>query len=167
MPSCTFLPSSTYLAGVIHRKRLNCGVNHCAMSREAYWPSRDPIGTRVSLVVTTRTGTFPRWFKIVGIVGKMKSGALDEPFIPRIYTPMLQLGAKRLVVLVRTASSPDMLAESLRSEIQAVDPTLPVFDVRTMGTIVSDSLAPRRFAMRVLGFFAATATLLATIGISE
>jgi putative ABC transport system permease protein len=49
--------------------------------------------------------------------------------------------------------------------VQSVYPNLPVFGVRTMDSIVSDSLAARRFAMLVLEFFAVTALLLAAIGI--
>jgi putative ABC transport system permease protein len=68
-------------------------------------------------------------------------------------------------VYIRTTSSPEALEEPVRREIQAVDPDLPVFGVRALRSIISDSLAPRRFAMQILGFFAATAMLLAAIGI--
>ncbi len=70
-----------------------------------------------------------------------------------------------MTVYIRTAASPEVLEEPIRREIQAVDPDLPVFGVRSLRSIISDSLAPRRFAMQMLGFFAATAMLLAAIGI--
>ena len=53
----------------------------------------------------------------------------------------------------------------MRREVQAVDPSIPVFGVRALDSIVADSLASRRFTMQVLGVFAATALLLAALGI--
>jgi ABC-type antimicrobial peptide transport system permease subunit len=104
-------------------------------------------------------------FTVVGIVGKMKTGSLEEPFSPHIYASIWQSGVKIMSIFVRTASSADMLAEPLRREVQAIDPALPVFNVRTMESVVSDSLAARRFAMTLLGFFAGIAMILASIGI--
>src|ERR1700674_5980851 len=68
-------------------------------------------------------------------------------------------------VYIRTAASPEVREEPVRREIQAVNPDLPVFGVRAFRSIISDSLASRRFAMEILGFFAATAMLPAAIGI--
>ncbi len=55
--------------------------------------------------------------------------------------------------------------EPIRRAVQEVNPDLPVFGVRSVRSVISDSLASRRFAMQVLVFFAATAMLLAAIGI--
>ena len=70
-----------------------------------------------------------------------------------------------MTVYIRTAASPEALEDPVRRAVQAVDPDLPVFGVRALRGIISDSLASRRFAMQILGFFAATAMLLAAIGI--
>jgi putative ABC transport system permease protein len=70
-----------------------------------------------------------------------------------------------MTVYIRTTATPEQLEEAIRREIQAVNPDLPVFGVRSLRSVISDSLAPRRFAMQVLAFFAATALLLAAIGI--
>jgi putative ABC transport system permease protein len=70
-----------------------------------------------------------------------------------------------MTVYARTTASSQTFEDALRREVQSVDPNLPVFGVRTMESLVTDSLASRRFAMVVLGFFACTAMLLAAIGI--
>ena len=54
---------------------------------------------------------------------------------------------------------------AIREAVHAVDPNVPVYDVRPMETLLADSLAPRRFAVRILGFFAAAALLLASLGL--
>jgi predicted permease len=132
-----------------------------------YWPNEDPVGKGFHFA--NAGATFQpqarKPLKIVGVAGKMKSGSLDEPFSPHIYQAVFQSGVKILTIFVRTSASADALAEPLRREVQAVDPTLPVFGVRTLQSVVTDSLAARRFAMLLLAFFAATAMILASIGI--
>ena len=131
---------------------------------ERFWPNQDPIGKRIQRVAPGAPNP-PPLSTIVGIVGRMKSEGLDAPYLPHIYLPALQNVGFAMSVYIRTAASPEALEELVRREVQSVDPSLPVFGVRTMDSIVSDSLASRRFAMLVLGFFAVTAMLLAAIGI--
>lgn len=65
----------------------------------------------------------------------------------------------------RTTNSPAGLTESLRREVQKVDPDLPVFGVRTLEEVLARSLAQRRFQLQMIGAFAAVALLLAAIGV--
>jgi putative ABC transport system permease protein len=73
--------------------------------------------------------------------------------------------ALSMTIYVRTAASAESLQNTIRAAVQSVDPNLPVFGVRTMEDVVSDSLASRRFALKLMALFAATALLLAAIGI--
>src|SRR5437763_6326914 len=57
------------------------------------------------------------------------------------------------------------LGDSVRQEVQSLDPSIPVFGVRTMDAVMKDYLAQRRFALELLGIFAGVALLLASIGI--
>jgi ABC-type antimicrobial peptide transport system permease subunit len=68
-------------------------------------------------------------------------------------------------VTVRTSFSAASLEPQIRHEIQAVDPDLPVFNVRTMNEVIDGSLASRRFSAELVGVFAAVALLLASVGI--
>jgi len=130
---------------------------------DQFWPNQDPVGKRIQLVFP---GAPPLpWAVIVGVVARTKNEGLDAPYRPHILYPALQNVQFAMTVYVRTKASPDAMEGAIRSEVQAVDPDLPVFGVRSMDSIVADSLAPRRFAMMVLGFFAFTALLLAAIGI--
>jgi putative ABC transport system permease protein len=131
---------------------------------ERFWPNQDPIGKRIQIAFSGGANQPPPT-TIVGVVGRMKIEGLDAPYKPHIFLPALQNVGFAMTVYIRTAASPESLAELVRREVQSVDPNLPVFGVRTMDSIVSDSLASRRFAMLVLGFFALTALLLAAIGI--
>ena len=70
-----------------------------------------------------------------------------------------------LSVTVRTSLSATSLEPQIRREIQAVDPNLPVFNVRTMNEVIDGSLASRRFSAELVGVFAVVALLLASLGI--
>jgi putative ABC transport system permease protein len=68
-------------------------------------------------------------------------------------------------LFISGAAAPGALSEAIRREIQAVDPTIPVFGIQTMDEVVARSLAARRFALEILGIFAIVAFLLACVGI--
>jgi putative ABC transport system permease protein len=101
----------------------------------------------------------------VGILGRSKSEGLDAPYSAHIVFPSYQHITLSMTIYVRTAASAESLQDTIRSAVQSVDPNLPVFGVRTMDDMVSDSLASRRFALQMMALFAGTAMLLAAIGI--
>jgi ABC-type antimicrobial peptide transport system permease subunit len=68
-------------------------------------------------------------------------------------------------VAVRTSFSGPSLEPLIRREIQAVDPNLPIFNIRTMNEVIDGSLAARRLAAELVGVFAVVALLLASVGI--
>jgi predicted permease len=134
---------------------------------ERYWRNQDPIGKRILQDIQNIPGvlTAPQWTTIVGILGRTKSEGLDAPYTAHIFFPSYQNVAFSMTIYVRTAPNAESLQEPVRSAVQSVDPNLPVFGVRTMDDIVSDSLASRRFILQLMALFAATALLLAAIGI--
>src|SRR5205807_7705819 len=77
----------------------------------------------------------------------------------------LPFRARELTVLVGIRSAIATLGSGLRREIQAVDPNLPVFNVRTMNEVIGRSLESRRFSATLVGSFALVALLLASVGI--
>ncbi len=133
-----------------------------------YWSDRDPIGRRLSFA---RADTNPPWRAVVGVIKDIKSDGLDQSGDPHIYSPIYQApvyqapGIRNLSVAVRTSLSATSLEPLIRREIQAVDPNLPVFNVRTMNEVIDGSLASRRFSAELVGVFAALALLLASVGI--
>jgi putative ABC transport system permease protein len=121
-----------------------------------FWPDRDPIGANIGW------GTQGPWARVVGIVGTVHSKDLVEEPLGTIYFPYA-FGSSALVV--RTTNDPHNLAETIREQVQAVDANQPVYDVKTMDERLARSLEARRFAVTLLGVFAALALLLAAIGL--
>jgi predicted permease len=128
---------------------------------ERFWPNSDPVGKQIRLQV----GIKQPWRRIVGVVGRSRSDGLDAPYTPHIFLPARQLPINAMTVYIQTEATPEALESVIRHEIQAVDPDLPVFGVRSLRSSIAASLAARRFAMQLLGFFAGTALLLAALGI--
>lgn len=128
---------------------------------ERYWPHEDPVGKRVLV----QFGIKPALRRIIGVVGRIRSDGLDAPYAPHLFLPERQIAVNGITVYIRTEASPEALEGPITRAVQAVDPNLPVYGVRSVRSIISDSLASRRFALQILGFFGATAMLLAAIGI--
>ena len=131
---------------------------------QTLWPGADPLGKRF------RTGGFDAgpdvpWITIVGVVSTIKQDALDADSRMAIYSPQTQLTPRGITVVLRTTGDPAALAPVVRREIAAIDPNLPVYNVRTMIERVDESLARRRFAMLLLTIFAVLAAGLAAVGI--
>ncbi len=111
----------------------------------------------------------------MGVIKDIKSDGLDQFGDPHIYTPIYQfpeiqgvdffIGAGPLSVTVRTSLSATSLEPQIRREIKAIDPGLPVFNVRAMNEVIDSSLASRRFSAQLVGVFAVVALLLASVGI--
>jgi putative ABC transport system permease protein len=127
-----------------------------------YWPNESPIGRRVKSGPIQSTNP---WLNIIGVVGDVKTDSLELQEAPHIYLSDFQAPAYNSVIYLRTAGDPGTLGDAIRREIEAVDPNVPVYAVRTMEDVIARSMAERRFALQILGFFAGVALLLAAIGI--
>jgi ABC-type antimicrobial peptide transport system permease subunit len=105
------------------------------------------------------------WQIVAGVVGRVKQDSLDSD--PRIafYVPQTQVPVRATTVVLRSGGDPAALAAAAKGALASLDPDLPVYNVRTMAERVNESLARRRFAMTLLGLFAALALALAVVGI--
>ena len=126
---------------------------------KAVWPGIDPIGQKFD--VDTSSGF--DGFQVVGIVGDTRSVSLFKAPTPMVY----QLHENGLTgsLLLRTRLPATAVAPELRRAIWKIDPSVAVPDIRSMGQIVSASLAPQRFETLLTSLFAAAAFLLACLGI--
>ena len=133
-----------------------------ALARK-YFPNEDAVGKRITLDNPRRD---PKWITIVGIVNDIRHRGLDIDPQPEYYLPHAQIPARSMVFVVRSAQDPALaLRAAVRREIQSIDPDEPIANIRTFDAVVSDSVAPRRLAVVLLGVFAGIALLLAAVGV--
>ena len=133
-----------------------------------WWPNQDPRGKRVRLRLDSRevsSSAQPPWTTIVGVIADARTESLADAAIPQIYRSVYQHPAKDLAIILRGAIDPSAIFVQARAQIQSVDPELPVFQAETLNEVLSTSLSVRRFSMEMVAFFAATALLLAGLGI--
>ncbi len=125
-----------------------------------YWPNQDPLGRRFQEF----RGVSP-WITVVGLVADARTESLAQANVPKAYLNLYQTGSKHLAILLRGHLDAAAIPEQVREQVQAVDPTLPVFGARTLHATLSASLAEQRFSMEMVASFAFTALLLAGLGI--
>ncbi len=133
-----------------------------------YWPNQDPLGKRVRLRLDSReplSSAKPAWTTIVGVIADARTESLADPVIPQIYRSVYQRPLKDLIVFLRGQLDPGSISGQMREQIQSVDAELPVFHAQTLDDVLSSSLSVRRFSMEMVASFAATALLLAGLGI--
>jgi ABC-type antimicrobial peptide transport system permease subunit len=127
-----------------------------------YFPGQEPLGRRLHFGPPRAQ---PSWMTIVGVVGNVLSESLEIGPRPMVYRPLTQASSLSMGLVVRTNGDPSSLARLLGGAVRAVDPDLPTFAVRPMADVQAAGTASRRFAVQLLGGFAALALLLAAIGI--
>jgi len=105
--------------------------------------------------------------EVVGVVADVKLRALDEPPMPTVYVPALQMPSRTSVIVVRSERSSDDVAASVRSVVAQLDGNLPVYGVRPMTTVVdvSPGVPQRRLLAIVFTAFAVLALCLSAIGL--
>jgi putative ABC transport system permease protein len=127
---------------------------------ERHFPDQDPIGQRIDI----GNGT-DGFYEIVGVVGSIRDASLDTNPGPTMYVPFGQDTFNSMWVVARTPGDPTGLSAAVRQAVRAIDRGLPAFAMTPLATVVSDSVAERRFSMLLLGLFAFIALFLAAVGL--
>ncbi len=122
------------------------------------WPGQDPIGKRFHL------GDAPL-AEVIGVAGDVHGVTLQKRPNPTTYIPYWQRDRPFTTLIVRAVGDPASIVNAVRSEIHRLDREMPVQEFRTMGEIVSASVAARRFQLSLVLLFAGVALALASLGI--
>ena len=122
------------------------------------WPDRNPIG---QIAMQGRQ----EW-QVVGVVGDVRHGALEQRASLEMYFPMKQNRDWNSMDLVVRAKLPiESLVPGVRAALRNIDPDLPNSDFQTLGQLVDQAVSPRRFVTVLLGGFSLLALILASLGI--
>jgi putative ABC transport system permease protein len=120
------------------------------------WGDADPVGRKLVDVGKVH--------EVVGVVGDARSTSLDQNPVNMLYIPMWQRPQNSSSVLVRTSMDPKSLAAVLRAAVWSADADVPVPEEHTLEQILSESLARRRFQMKLVLLFAIASLALAAFG---
>jgi putative ABC transport system permease protein len=122
------------------------------------WPGQDPIGRRFHPWNATNPPV-----TVVGVAGDVRLFTLDETPGPAVYFFFVRWNP--IQIAVRTQGEPGAFAGLLRDEVRAIDPGVPVAQIRPMQELLGSTTSPRRFTMTLLAIFAGAALLLSGVGL--
>jgi hypothetical protein len=103
-----------------------------------HWPDGDAVGKRI------RFDWSNNWMTIVGVAGDVKNSNLAEPMMAHLYLAYAQKQwpfMRGMYLTVRTTTEPTMATAAIRNEVRRVDPNMPVSSIRTMTTVIDDTLS--------------------------
>jgi len=128
---------------------------------ETFWPSGNVVGKSLSMPWDDTLVA-----EIIGVVDDIRHDGPRSEIRPMLYWHHPQFHSFNFMSLVvRTANDRVTIVPALRAEAKAVDPNLPIYNVRTMNSALSETLVRARLATLSLGFFALSALILAGVGV--
>jgi predicted permease len=136
-------------------------IVNAALARR-HFDGQDPLGHRLRIGRVHGGGAL---VTIVGLVGDVRHDQLTDDPAPEIYFPIAQSTPAMMMLAARTSGEPDAYGAAIRAEVLAVDPAQPVYHVKTMATLVGESLAAPSYAAALMTLFSGLALVLAAVGI--
>lgn len=131
----------------------------------SFWPGQDPLGKRLTVGPQQYRKDEPA--VVVGVVRDVRYGRPEEDPRPHAYLPDAQAGPSSsavTMVFLRTSGDPARLAPATRATVAALEPNVPIFDVKSMKERIAGVTSRTRFAAAVLLLFAVLAVVLACVG---
>jgi predicted permease len=131
-----------------------------------FFHGQDPIGRKI----TIGAGEGPardryKTREIIGVVGDIRTNKLDQTPDAAYYIPISQLMWGTPTLVIRTAADPATVAGNIHKILSAMDPDVPLYEVRTMDQYLAVALGRARFQAILLGLFAAMALILTAVGL--
>jgi putative ABC transport system permease protein len=125
-----------------------------------FLPGRPAIGQRLEL-----DGDPKEIHEIIGVVADVKNDDLDEAPDPAAYLPYSQNPYLTMNLIIRGTQDPTLMVSGVRGEVHALDPALPVSNIKTINQMIYERVSPKRLMTYILAVFALCALLLASVGI--
>jgi predicted permease len=128
---------------------------------ETHFAGQDPVGKRIMV----GNPASPTYLTIIGVVGHVENYGIGQDTRVQLYYPYRQVPPGFVSFVLRTTMDPAALTPSIRTAMRELEPTLPVFAIRTMDEIFDVSVTNQRIMLTLLSIFAGLALLLAAIGL--
>jgi len=130
------------------------------LTAKTLWKGKDPLGQKFWV-----DSPKEKPFTVIGVVANARTVTLARPDSMVIYVPYWYRCDEGVDVVVRTRQNPEDMAGAIRKAIWSVDAGVPVLRIRTLGAVLAESVASRRFEMDLLLLFAVSALMLAALGV--
>jgi predicted permease len=135
-------------------------VNQTFVNR--YFKGVMPIGRTIG--IGTEPGT-PMSITVVGVARDTRYTGIREDARAQVFVPYRQARMENITVYARTAGNPDAVMASIRRQVAAIDPLVPIYEVSTMEDRVQQSVVNERLIAALSTLLSTIATLLAVVGL--
>ena len=150
--------------GRLYNARDNAGAARVVLINEEFarkfFEGQDPIGQRLNF-----GGGEKQTQQIIGVVANVTNDDLDNEIDPTAYSPYAQNSSLTMNLIIRSTHDPAQSAAAARNEVQALDPHLPVSNVKPLPQMIDERSSPKRLMAWLMGIFGVVALLLASVGI--
>jgi len=127
-----------------------------------YFPGENPLGAHIKVGGMDS----PRpWMTIVGVVKDVHYSWINKENIPTIYGPFRQAPPYYTTILLRAADDPSQLISAARAQIAAVDPELPLYNIKPMNRIITESIIGIAYVAAMMAVLGGIALVLASVGV--
>jgi len=125
-----------------------------------FFKGENPIGQRIDLGEDPNKAP-----EVIGVVADVKNDDFEEQANASVYLPYAQHVWGTMNIVVQSSQDVTQLAPAVRSEVRALDPNIPVYQLKTVAEMIDERISPNRLLTYIFGVFAVVALLLAAIGI--
>jgi putative ABC transport system permease protein len=127
-----------------------------------YFERENPLGARIKVGGMDS----PRaWMRIVGVVKDVHYSWINRENIPTIYGPFRQASPYYTTILLRAADDPSQLISAARAEIASVDPELPLYNIKPMNRVITESIVGIAYVAAMMAVLGGIALVLASVGV--
>jgi putative ABC transport system permease protein len=128
-----------------------------------YWPGEDAVGKHIRLAPVAADSPL---LTVVGVLGRVKMDRLSvESNRVQGYFSALQMPFSNMTVLIKSQLESTQITAAVRQQVLSVDPLQPIYNIRTIEEIRSNSIAPERLNVTLLGLFALLALTMSAVGL--
>ncbi len=131
-----------------------------------YFPERNPLGHKIFIQASEHPDQPP--YEIVGVARDVRDHSVRDAVRRRVYAPLTSSTFDEPDLLnfeIRAVGNPEMLTNSVRGAIRAVNSDLVVGDIQTAGALVTDTLTSQVLVARLSSFFGALVLILVCVGL--
>jgi len=127
-----------------------------------YFPGQNPLGRRVKIGAEDSPG---KWMTVVGVVDDVRYTWIDKSIVPTMYMPYRQRPRLYSAILIRTEGDPRSLVAAVRAQIGAVDPDLPLFNIKPLSVVIHESIMGIAYVAAMMAVLGIMALVLASVGV--
>jgi putative ABC transport system permease protein len=127
-----------------------------------YFAGENPLGKHIKVGGMDADGP---WMTIVGVANDVHYNWIDKEDVPTLYRSFRQAPPNYTTLVLRTSGTPLRFVSAVRAEIAAIDPDLPLYDIKPMDKVITESITGIAYVAAMMAVLGGMALVLASVGV--